>query len=431
MYLKNALILESGPIKDLELEFEITENSNPKPMVIVGKNGSGKSNFLSFVTDALFEIAAKKFTDVAPPNPSGGVGHQWHRIIGGSTIRSGSAFELALLNFIEGEENHTYVSKGGRLPKADVADRLGKFPQANWAEEGSHKEVVGPDTSIERVFRQGCYVSFPSERGEEPYWSGRSTASDASVFEDRFQNRLRKPISVRSTLEDFRPWLVDVLLDTTIDATSLIPTGTAEQQEQHRSQIQAKIIAALQNTAMLQNVNLLLREILGVPNARLVRAGRHAGSRKLMVFDGQHLILPGLDAFSSGQAMLLGIFGTILRYADDTQGPTAMQDMQGIVLVDEVDAHLHADLQHEVLPRLLRLFPKVQFILTAHAPLFPLGMEKTFGADGFSLVDLPDGKQITAERFSEFLSSFNYLKRTKSFDDLVIQRSAELGGVII
>lgn len=98
MYLRKSLILQSGPIEDLRLDFDFHANGNPKPMVIVGKNGSGKTNFLSYVTDALIEIACKKFTDVAPPYPSG-LGHRWHRIIGDVTTRSGSQYELALLEF--------------------------------------------------------------------------------------------------------------------------------------------------------------------------------------------------------------------------------------------------------------------------------------------------------------------------------------------
>ena len=66
-------------------------------------------------------------------------------------------------------------------------------------------------------------------------------------------------------------------------------------------------------------------------------------------------------------------------------------DVRGIVVVDEIELHLHARHQYEVLPNLIRLFPKVQFILTSHSPLFVLGMESLFGEDGFALHRLPGG----------------------------------------
>ncbi len=42
---------------------------------------------------------------------------------------------------------------------------------------------------------------------------------------------------------------------------------------------------------------------------------------------------------------------------------------QGIVLIDEVDLHLHPSLQQDVLLRLQFTFPKIQFIITTHSPL--------------------------------------------------------------
>lgn len=40
----------------------------------------------------------------------------------------------------------------------------------------------------------------------------------------------------------------------------------------------------------------------------------------------------------------------------------------GIVLIDEIDAHLHPSWQREIGPWLTRLFPAIQFIVTTHSP---------------------------------------------------------------
>ena len=61
------------------------------------------------------------------------------------------------------------------------------------------------------------------------------------------------------------------------------------------------------------------------------------------------------------------------------------------MLIDEVDLHLHAIHQYEVLPSLIRLFPKVQFIVTTHSPLFVLGMNETVGENGFAIYRMPEG----------------------------------------
>lgn len=43
-------------------------------------------------------------------------------------------------------------------------------------------------------------------------------------------------------------------------------------------------------------------------------------------------------------------------------------DVQGIVMIDELETHLHVDLQKNILPMLISLFPKIQFIITTHSP---------------------------------------------------------------
>lgn len=47
---------------------------------------------------------------------------------------------------------------------------------------------------------------------------------------------------------------------------------------------------------------------------------------------------------------------------------TKSYDVQGVVLIDELETHLHIDLQKKVFPFLTRFFPRIQFIVTTHSP---------------------------------------------------------------
>lgn len=44
-------------------------------------------------------------------------------------------------------------------------------------------------------------------------------------------------------------------------------------------------------------------------------------------------------------------------------------DSQGIVMIDEIDLHLHPELEKEVLNRFLGTFPRIQFIVSTHSPM--------------------------------------------------------------
>jgi len=52
-------------------------------------------------------------------------------------------------------------------------------------------------------------------------------------------------------------------------------------------------------------------------------------------------------------------------------------DLQGIVLIDEIETHLHIDLQKKILPFLTKIFPNIQFIVTTHSPFVLSSDENT------------------------------------------------------
>ena len=92
-----------------------------------------------------------------------------------------------------------------------------------------------------------------------------------------------------------------------------------------------------------------------------------------------------------------------------------MNDIQGIVVIDEVELHLHSSLQREVLPKLFKLFPKIQFIISTHSPLFVLGMNEEYGSENLSIYEMPNGRKILAEHFSEFQKAYRYMIQTEQY----------------
>ena len=62
-------------------------------------------------------------------------------------------------------------------------------------------------------------------------------------------------------------------------------------------------------------------------------------------------IIPSIFDLSSGESALLTLFGEIIRQWDNLSRNRAMLYMTGIVLIDEVDKHLHITLQKEILPK--------------------------------------------------------------------------------
>ncbi|WP_437721487.1 AAA family ATPase [Sorangium sp. So ce861] len=73
-----------------------------------------------------------------------------------------------------------------------------------------------------------------------------------------------------------------------------------------------------------------------------------------------------------------------------------LRRMTGLVLLDEIDLHLHPRWQLEVIPRVKRLLPKMSFIVTTHNPLTLVGARP----EEIWILSLEDGR-VRAERGTE------------------------------
>ena len=105
---------------------------------------------------------------------------------------------------------------------------------------------------------------------------------------------------------------------------------------------------------------------LRVRRARTQPGARPGRSRLVVTKDDQQLELGQL---SHGERELLAMAGDIATGLA-VHGDTSLEPhlRPGIVLIDEIDLHLHPKWQREVIPLLEAAFPNVQFIVTTHSP---------------------------------------------------------------
>jgi len=75
------------------------------------------------------------------------------------------------------------------------------------------------------------------------------------------------------------------------------------------------------------------------------------------------------DGFRSAAAWIADLCAFWCEKAPDRAESANPADIQAIVLIDEIDLHLHPSLQRALVPRLRKALPKVQFIVTTHSPL--------------------------------------------------------------
>lgn len=86
-----------------------------------------------------------------------------------------------------------------------------------------------------------------------------------------------------------------------------------------------------------------------------------------------HIEEPGKEPYdfntlSSGYAAILDIVVDLIIRMEKHSRRKFRHDLPGIVLIDEIETHLHLELQRKILDLLTTIFPKIQFIVTTHSP---------------------------------------------------------------
>ncbi|MGK0364041.1 MAG: ABC-type glutathione transport system ATPase component [Saprospiraceae bacterium] len=112
-------------------------------------------------------------------------------------------------------------------------------------------------------------------------------------------------------------------------------------------------------------------------------------------------------------------------------------DLEGVVLIDEIETHLHVDLQKKILPFLTDFFPKLQFIVTTHSP-FVLSslsnaticdLEKkivTTDLSGYSYDTLLESYFETDKYSEEVKAKVSRLEELMNLSEKTVQQKEEL-----
>lgn len=152
--------------------------------------------------------------------------------------------------------------------------------------------------------------------------------------------------------------------------------------------------------------------------------------------DEENIMRIPVNQLSDGYKSTISLVADI-AYRMAVLNPQLLEDVceetDGIVLIDEVDLHLHPEWQQRILADLMAIFPKVQFIVTTHAvPVissaksenlrilknYQIHMVQTqiFGNDANSvynqIMDVSERDPDTAKLFKEF----DQLLADKEFD---------------
>ncbi|WP_416058616.1 AAA family ATPase [Stenotrophomonas maltophilia] len=124
------------------------------------------------------------------------------------------------------------------------------------------------------------------------------------------------------------------------------------------------------------------KQVAGLFN-KLLPSSCRMHSSVLELSEGGEIMfeMSGIDvpfrALSDGFRAYIGWIGDMLYHlCMGAPSGRKLVDNKGVVLIDEIDLHLHPEWQRLVLPALSEALPNIQFIVTSHSPLVVGSLEQ-------------------------------------------------------
>lgn len=104
---------------------------------------------------------------------------------------------------------------------------------------------------------------------------------------------------------------------------------------------------------------------------------------------------------SAGYSAALDIVADLILKMQSQDSVVRAYEKEGIVLIDEIETHLHLELQRMVLPILTTIFPNIQFIVTTHSPFILNSLENAVAFDLEHRMPIEDLTDYSYEALAE------------------------------
>lgn len=374
MYLEKIIFDNRAPFGHLEIDFK-----NNGVNVITAINGKGKTTILSHIADAFYELARPAY-----PQEFEGKENKLYRVSSPLYNINSSKPSIVYFRFKDGEDIYDYIDVRNICTKEqydtaiDVDNKIdyNNFQRRLKQQNFSKYWNVQNNDIRKKMFEQNVLTYFPSYRFELPAYLNDSYSNPLKYsINNRFSGYLPNQIEVISDITSFSNWLLDVLLD--------LKNGERIQLLKNGKNNVFPITIPAQENIVLTNLNNILSNTLSSKKYQgRVRFGigkRNGGMARIAIMndvDNEHhyQICPSIFQLSSGELALISIFGEILHQADNNENNMPLEKIKGIVVIDEIEKHLHITLQKEILPKMFALFPNVQFIVSSHSPFLNMGL---------------------------------------------------------
>ncbi|ENQ1030883.1 AAA family ATPase [Vibrio parahaemolyticus] len=346
MKLKKLTLKNFRGFKQFECDFQ------PSINVLVGLNGFGKSSLL----DAIM-LAYAQFI--------GGFGTASNKNISDSDIHKAKH----LLGETEDDGFNMEYQMPTSITINTYSDEWHDFPES-WARvrntlkggTTSPSEPKSYAANLQSLVRENASVTLPlfSYYGTERLWPSNKMNLNFSKHGSSRLDVYTDCLDPASKYEKFSYWLKKETIADHERKMRIIEEAGLEGAIVQGSTVRGRLLEAVR-----QAINICLANS-GWSNIRY-----SANAEEIIATHKEQGDIP-VSHLSDGVRNMIGMVADIAYRAvnlNPNLDTRAVVDTHGIVLIDEVDMHLHPQWQQLVLQNLAEAFPNIQFIVTTHSPL--------------------------------------------------------------
>ena len=177
MYIDKLYYHNVGPINRFSYQFRNNENESPVPLIIVGKNGSGKSILLSNIIDAFYEFATTAYENATIHKTNGK--YQFYKEISPNQIQIGQDYMISHICMHQESKSFEYIFKSGDVSFDGFLEIYNNPIDANlnWGEESNFKKVTANEHDVADIFEKDIICFLGPNRYMKPYWIGKEYMS--------------------------------------------------------------------------------------------------------------------------------------------------------------------------------------------------------------------------------------------------------------
>ncbi|WP_102355811.1 AAA family ATPase [Pseudomonas sp. AD21] len=355
MEITRLKLVDFGRFTRLSIDLAPTEKHASNVTVLVGNNGAGKTTLLKSLAVSLSWLVARIRTEKGTGNH-----------VGEEDIRNDALGSVVTIAVADASHTHT-VGQSSDDPYYVWSIARGKQGRKSFVHSDLAEATLLADhyrtllTANEKASLP-LIAYYPVERSvlEIPLKIRTKHTFDQL---DGYDNSLNRGVDFRRFFEWFRE------REDSENETGISDTALAEISEKFGTDSDVwKTLANLKASSRDRQLTAVRSAIAafmpGFTNLRVQRKPRlHMAIDK----DGVTLNVAQL---SQGEKSMMALVGDIARrLAMMNQSLDNPLHGDGIVLIDEVDLHLHPRWQRSLIRQLSETFPNCQFVLTTHSPL--------------------------------------------------------------